>query len=79
MAGFVPKFQPSMTEIVGGVCVQRNKMATILYMYRFHRLMKLLTAYYKIFTNNEQLLTFATLKDSVSLEMDINGLKSYRG
>ena len=34
MAGFVPKFQPSMTKIVGGVCVQRNKMATILYMYR---------------------------------------------
>ena len=31
----MPKFQPSMTKIVGGVCVQRNKMATILYMYRF--------------------------------------------
>ena len=35
MVGFVPKFQPSMTKIVGGVCVQRNKMATILYM-RIH-------------------------------------------
>ena len=35
MAGFVPKFQPSMTKIVGRVCVQRNKMATILYMYRY--------------------------------------------
>ena len=31
MAGFVPKFQPSMTKIVGGVCVPRNKIATILH------------------------------------------------
>ena len=30
----MPKFQPSMTKIVGGVAFQRNKMATILYMYR---------------------------------------------
>ena len=34
MAGFVPKFQPSVTKTVGGVCIPRNKMATILYMYR---------------------------------------------
>ena len=31
MVGFVPKFQPSMTKIVGGVAFQRNKMATVLY------------------------------------------------
>ena len=36
MAGFVPKFQPSVTKTVGGVAFQRNKIATILYMYRFY-------------------------------------------
>ena len=35
MVGFVPKFQPSVTKTVGGVWFPRNKMATILYMYRF--------------------------------------------